>query len=234
MASSPTASLPTPSLRRIRNALLLLLTLTAGATDATAFLRLGHVFASVITGNLVVLGLSAARAHGHLALFAGCALGGYAVGVAFAAPRRREGSGKEPIWPPGTTLALSAELVLLVAFTVVWEIDGQAPARAVQIAMLVLCAAAMGIQSTAVRRIGQVSTTYLTSTLTGLLEAAVARRWGQTESRSIAILVALACGAAVAAILISHARSWSPAVQLLPLVIVVVTSLRLVRRPAGS
>ncbi len=210
---------------RSRDLLLVLLAVTAGATDATAFIRLGHVFASVITGNLVVLSLSAARADGDLALFAGSALGGYALGVLLAAPRRPDNHAGRPVWPASTTIALGAELVLLIAFAVVWEIDGHAPARASQIVMLVLCASAMGVQSTAVRRVGEVSTTYLTSTLTGLLEALTARRWGRGEARSLAILLALACGAAAAAALISHALAWLPTVQLLPLTIVEVVSL---------
>lgn len=36
-----------------------LLTFAAGSTDLACFLRLGHVFASVMTGNLVLLGLAA-------------------------------------------------------------------------------------------------------------------------------------------------------------------------------
>ena len=215
---------------RFRDVLLLLLAMTAGATDATAVLRLGHVFASVITGNLVLLGVGGARGDGRLALFAGCALGGYALGVILAAPRRIENDDQNPpVWPASATLALGADLALLVAFAAVWEIDGQAPARGPQLVMLVLCAAAMGAQSTAVRRIGPVSTTYLTSTLVGLLEAIMARRWGPSQARSLGILLALACGAAAAAALISHARSWSPVVQLLPLVVVVVGSARLIR-----
>ena len=96
------------SSRRARDLLLILLAVTAGATDATAFIRLGHVFASVITGNLVVLGLSAARADGHLALFAGCALAGYALGVILAAPRRSENDAERSLWPASTTIALGA------------------------------------------------------------------------------------------------------------------------------
>jgi len=38
-----------------------------------------------------------------------------------------------------------------------------------------LAAAAMGLQSTAMRRLGQVSTTYLTSTLTGILSGLALR-----------------------------------------------------------
>jgi uncharacterized membrane protein YoaK (UPF0700 family) len=214
---------------RSRDVLVVLLAVTAGATDATAFDRLGHVFASVITGNLVLLGISAVHADGRLALFAGCALAGYAVGVLLAAPRRGELREPAAIWPLGATVALAADLALLVAFAVFWEIDGRRPARAAEIALLVLCASAMGAQSTAVRRLGEMSTTYLTSTLTGLLEALIARRWVPSHGRSIGILVAAAAGAAAGVALILHARAWLPALQLVPLGIVLVGSVPLVR-----
>ena len=191
------------------------------------------MFASVITGNLVVLALSAARAEGRLARYAACAISGYALGVILAAPRRTKNDEDRPAWPESTTRALGAELALLITFAVVWEIDGRAPARGVQIAMLVLCAGAMGVQSTAVRRVGDASTTYLTSTLTGLLEAIVVR-FGADQARSLGILLALACGAAAAAVLIGHAFAWLPALQLLPLAIVELVSLRLIRPRRGA
>jgi hypothetical protein len=87
----------------------------------------------------------------------------------------------------------------------------------------------MGAQSTAVRRLGEMSTTYLTSTLTGLLEALIARRWVPSHLRSIGILVAAAAGAAAGVALILHARAWLPALQLVPLGIVLVGSVPLVR-----
>jgi uncharacterized membrane protein YoaK (UPF0700 family) len=214
---------------RFRNALLMLLAVTAGATDATAFERLGHVFASVITGNLVVLGVGSVRADGRLALLAGCALGAYALGVILAAPRRPEDNKARPVWPSSVTLALRADLLCLVAFAVMWEIVGGAPGQTAQVVMLVLCGTAMGVQSTAVRRLGQISTTYMTSAMTGVLEAVVARRWTEAESRSVGILLALLVGAAAATALISYLHEWLPAVQLLPLVIVELASVRLVR-----
>ena len=44
-----------------------LLTIGTAATDVACFTRLGSVFASVMTSNLVFLGLSAARHSGALA-----------------------------------------------------------------------------------------------------------------------------------------------------------------------
>src|SRR5262249_42978557 len=46
---------------RIRDALTIALTLVTGATDAVAFTRLGGTFTSVMTGNLVLLGVSVGR-----------------------------------------------------------------------------------------------------------------------------------------------------------------------------
>lgn len=216
---------------RFRDALVVVLAVTAGASDATAFERLGHVFASVITGNLVLLGISAVHGDGKLALFSGCALAGYGAGVLLAAPRRRSTGEKEdrPVWPMSATLALGGELVLLVAFAVFWEIDGRHPARGAAVGLLVLCSAAMGVQSTAVRRLGTMSTTYLTSTLTGLLEAVVVRSWGPEHGRSVRILLAALAGAAAAVAVNTHARVWLPALQLLPLAIVLPASTLITR-----
>ncbi|HET8980892.1 MAG TPA: hypothetical protein VFN87_22255 [Solirubrobacteraceae bacterium] len=43
-------------------------------------------------GLLVLLGMSAVRPDGRLALFSGCALAGYGAGALIAAPRRRAGA----------------------------------------------------------------------------------------------------------------------------------------------
>jgi len=43
----------------MRDSLVVLLTVTTGAVDAASFLALGHVFGSVITGNLVLRGVAA-------------------------------------------------------------------------------------------------------------------------------------------------------------------------------
>lgn len=211
---------------RPRDALLVLLAVTTGATDATAFERLGHTFASVITGNLVLLGVGAAHGDGRLALLSGVALAGYAVGVTIAAPRRRTPS-EDSEWPHGTTIALTGDLACLVAFGVGWEITNRRPGQTPQALLLALAAVAMGIQSTAVRRLGQLSTTYLTSTYTGLLEALVGRRWSDEYVRSLGILLMAFAGAAAATGLILEAWALVPALQLVPLATVIVLGPRL-------
>jgi uncharacterized membrane protein YoaK (UPF0700 family) len=201
---------------RPRDALLVLLAVTTGATDATAFERLGHTFASVITGNLVLLGVGAAAGDGRVALLSGVALAGYAVGVMIAAPRRGTPD-DDSDWPHGTTVALTGDLACLVVFAVGWEITNGRPGRTSQALLLALAGLAMGMQSTAVRRLGNLSTTYLTSTYTGLLEALAARRWSDEYTRSIGILLMAFGGAAAATGLVLEAPVLVPALQLLPL-----------------
>jgi uncharacterized membrane protein YoaK (UPF0700 family) len=211
---------------RSRDTLLILLALTTGATDATAYERLGHVFASVITGNLILLGLSAAKGDSRLSLLSGCALAGYALGVMAAAPRRNQ-QPSDAAWPASARRALAFELALIVIFAVGWELSSGRPGRTAQVLLLALASAAMGIQSTAVRRLGQVSTTYLTSTLTGLLEDLVVRRRSAGQARSVGILATALGGAAAATGLIIGAHALLPVLQLVPLTIVVVASRRL-------
>jgi uncharacterized membrane protein YoaK (UPF0700 family) len=69
--------------------LALALTVVAGATDVASFTRLGQVFASVMTGNLALLALAAARASSELAAHIVVAITGYVAGVALRQPNRR-------------------------------------------------------------------------------------------------------------------------------------------------
>jgi uncharacterized membrane protein YoaK (UPF0700 family) len=213
-----------------RDRLLIVLALATGATDAAVFERLGHVFASVITGNLVLLGVSAVAGDHDVTLFAGCALLGYACGVVLAAPRDKQPA-HERGWPTGATAALRAEFVVLVAFAVGWELVGRHPAEAWQAILVIAAGAAMGIQSTAVRRLGQISTTYLTSTLTGLLEDLRIRRRSEGQVRSLGILIAALVGAAAATALILWARRFLPVLQLAPVGAVILGSQRLIGSP---
>jgi uncharacterized membrane protein YoaK (UPF0700 family) len=211
---------------RPRDSLLILLALATGATDAAAFEHLGHVFASVITGNLVLLGVGVVSGDHHLTLFTGCALAGYIVGVLIGAPRRKR-SPPTTGWPRGATIALVKELLLLVAFGVGWEIAGSHPTEAWHASLVTVAAAAMGIQSTAVRRFGQISTTYLTSTLTALFEDLRARRRSPEQVRSVGILATALVGAAAATALVLHARPVLPVLQLVPVAAVILGSRRL-------
>ncbi len=57
------------------------LTLASGSLDVTAFMRLGGVFASVMTSNLVFVGIAAVKTEVSLAKHCAVALVSYIVGV---------------------------------------------------------------------------------------------------------------------------------------------------------
>src|SRR5215470_4617120 len=208
----------------VRDLLVVLLTVTTGAVDATSFLALGNVFGSVITGNMVLLGVAAGTARPALAVHSGVALAGYMAGVVIGAPlaAHREGSGGT--WPPSVTVALVVEFGVLSVFSVAWELAGAAPRGGVQLALVVVLAAGMGLQAAAVRRLGQMSTTYLTSTLTALVAGLVTGSKPDGMARSLGVLAAIIIGAIVASVILAGARPWLPLVILLPLGLVIVAS----------
>ena len=156
------------------------LTFGSGAADVASFTRLGNVFTSVMTGNIVLWGLAAASRSLTLFSHTAVAIAGYIVGVAggtwVAHGAKEEASAsQEGVLPGHVIWVLLAELTLLAGFTVGWEVTGGRPAGWAQFGLLATLAGAMGMQSSAVRDMGltEVSTTYLTGTLTGLVSSLV-------------------------------------------------------------
>ena len=66
--------------RRVRDVAAVILAITSGATDAIAFLALGGAFTSVMTGNLVLLGISLGQADAALGRQIAVAVIGYIAG----------------------------------------------------------------------------------------------------------------------------------------------------------
>jgi len=211
------------------------LTFASGAMDVTSFTRLGSVFTSVMTGNIVLFGLAVARGSLTLASHTVVSVAGYIAGVAagtqIAYRVRTAGPGKaeEPDGASGSAdavsldvrWALAAELVLLAGFTVGWEITGASPAGWAQFCLLAAAAAAMGVQSSAVKDMGlsEVSTTYLTGTLTGLVSSLVRPDQDTPHGvRRFGVLVGLAAGAILSGLLIATAADGAPALPLAALV----------------
>ena len=72
------------------------------------------MFSSVITGNLVLLGLSAATLRATLAVHSGVALAGYSAGVLTGAPiAARRALGRAPAWLPAVILTPRAVVVIV-------------------------------------------------------------------------------------------------------------------------
>jgi uncharacterized membrane protein YoaK (UPF0700 family) len=217
---------------RLRDQLVVLLTLATGAVDAACFLHLGHVFSSVVTGTMVLLGVAAGSHDPGLAAHCGVALGSYTCGVLIGAPiavrsagqRAAGAAGPRVTWPPSVTAALAAEFCILAAFCVGWELAGGRPGGTGQLVLLALVSVSMGMQGAAVRQLGQMSTTYLTGTLTGIVAVLTTRKRPEGLARSLGVFAALIAGAFISAAITAHAPRWLPAVVLLPLAVVLVLS----------
>jgi len=207
----------------VRNVLLTLMTIGTGSVDATTFLSVGHVFSSVITGNLVLLGISAAGQEPRLALSAGVALGAYAAGVAAGARPRTARRSPDGLWPLAVTVTLAGELVVLCGFSAGWELV-HARRGGWQVVLIGLLAAAMGLQSAAVRRLGTVSTTYLTSTLTSLVAGLVGGEGRDGSLRSLVLVIAMAAGAAAGTVTLHLAPRLTPVAVAGPLAVVVLAA----------
>jgi uncharacterized membrane protein YoaK (UPF0700 family) len=156
-----------------RDALVMLLTAAAGATNVLSLTALGGVPASIMTANLVIAGLSFTHHEGALGWHAGVALAGFIVAVFIAARFIRAGGkdideAKRPVWPRSAAIALAAEAVPLAGVAVGWGVTGGRPAGAVQFILCATAAFAMGIQSAAVRalEVAGLSSTFFTGTLT--------------------------------------------------------------------
>ena len=215
-----------------RHALVLALTVTSGATDVIGFLALGQAFTSVMTGNLVLLGISVSEADGTLArhiataivcYIAGCVLGGKLAGV----PARGQA-----VWPRLVTRALLVELLFFLAFAVAWWLTGGSPTGSMQLPLLAANAVALGIQSSAVQRFGVsgLSTTYMTGTLTTMIVRLTSRGRLLDVRDSLQILSSLMVGAVIAAVLVNEAPVFAPLLQVVPVAVVVLGSLVIMER----
>ena len=228
---------------QIKTLIAIALTFASGAMDVTSFTRLGDVFTSVMTGNIVLLGLAVARGSLTLASHTAVSIAGYIAGAAAgsrvayrlkaartAEADRGDDDGRASGVPAYTGWALLAELILLAGFTVGWEVTGASPAGWAQFCLLATAAAAMGVQASTVRYMGlsEVSTTYLTGTLTGLVTSLVDPDQDTPRRlRRSGVLIGLAAGASLGGLLIAVAAAGVPALPLAA----VVTALVLAAAP---
>lgn len=209
---------------------LLLLTWTAGMLDGLSYVR-AHVFTANMTGNLVLLGIHLVQrdypdsGRSLLALFA-FAAGCFAAGCLLLEKEERG----HPVMPVG----FSAELILLVIFAGLFQLDWRAGGYLLQGALIFTAAAALAVQSVVVRRlnVSGVVTTFITGTITTSMLGVVRivrkqRRTGKGGKQAEEIHVALLLGmlavylaAVVFATVLSTRVSWIVAIT--PAVIVAV------------
>jgi uncharacterized membrane protein YoaK (UPF0700 family) len=147
---------PNTSRTGIKALVALILAFSAGCVDIVGFISFGHVFTAHMTGTTVHLGqrlmefhwLKAAEAAGFVAAFVGGSIAGRAI-IEIGSRRRMHSIAV-------ATLLLESALIALVI-----------PLRASRIISLVFLAAAMGVQTATLTRVG--SLTIHTTFVTGML-----------------------------------------------------------------
>jgi uncharacterized membrane protein YoaK (UPF0700 family) len=218
--------------QRLRQTLVVTLAVVSGATDAIGLLALGGAFTSVMTGNLVILGVSASAGDGALAIASGGAIVAFCAGAALGARLAGSPAAGDRIWPRPVTLGLAVELVLMAAYAAGWWITGGDPGTTASLALLFAMSAALGIQSSTVQRFGVsgMSTTYLTGTLTTVVMRLATGRGVREVWHSIEILVGLVAGAAAGAGLLLLAPLAAPVLQLAALGAVVLVGATVAHR----
>jgi uncharacterized membrane protein YoaK (UPF0700 family) len=212
--------------------LVVLLTIVTGATDAIAFEKLGNVFTSVMTGNMVLLGLSLGKGDITPALHVAAALLAFMIGTMVGGRIAGHPSDGDGPWPFRLTAALCFEWILFLGFAAVWEIHSGRAYGSLEVGMLMVCAVALGIQSSAILRLGLsgLSTTYLTGTLTTVFHAMAHGHFGRDTFRRLAILIALILGAVIGGALAINEALAAPCVQLVVLGCVIASGELLNRR----
>ena len=182
-----------------------------------------------MTGNLVLFGISLGSGESRVGGRAGVALAAFAVGAFASGLIASRSSQPDVIWTRRVTAVLTAELILIAGFVVGWQVAGAQPGGAAQVILLAIAALAMGLQSGAVVAIGidGLSTTYVTGTLTGVMETLAHSR--RLRVPGLVILGSLLAGAALSALLIEQAPRLAPIVPLCLLGAVVVKAHRATR-----
>lgn len=196
--------------------------------DTIAFLTLGEVFTSAMSGNTVLFGLALGQGHLAAASRSLAAFAGYVCGVIVAAALLRERK-------RGIRRTLGLELLFVAAFAVLWTVRTGAQHPADPYGLIVLSAIAMGLQGGVGRtiRVPGVPTIVITSTLTaivgGITERALAREKLLTSAahQQIGAYTAYFGSAVVCSIAVWS--GWSAAMPLAPLVAVLAVSLGLQR-----
>jgi uncharacterized membrane protein YoaK (UPF0700 family) len=209
---------------------LVALTVVTGLVDAFSYLMLGHVFTANMTGNVVFLAFSLAGAAGFSVWASLVSIGAFVVGALvggrithrFAAHRGRL-----------IFAAVGLQMLLVVIAFVVARLVHAPYVGGHRAVLIILIAAAMGIQNAASRALGvpDLTTTVLTLTITGI--AADSRLAGGTNSRAgrrIVSALSMFVGALVGAVLVGAGiGSWAIAVAAVVLLMLTVTGRALAR-----
>lgn len=189
---------------RTLGAVTVVLTAAAGAIDVVTYFAFNQVFASTMTGNLVLLGLGLAQGDWGQIVDNVCAIigycGGLVAGTVFCGLAMR----RLP-WRNAVGATLTFELGLLLVLGAFWYgVDDVGPIVAWKVAVLVVGAGlAMGVQAAALRYVGPAGTptSFLSGTVTNWVSSLVELHkpftWNWNSPLHLVAVVAAAAGNAV-------------------------------------
>jgi uncharacterized membrane protein YoaK (UPF0700 family) len=205
--------------RRVRDLLLVALTVATGAVDALSWLVLDKVFSAFMTGNFVFLGLRIGGAGGPSVPRVLAAVAAFGAGALLAAWIVAPAEKSHVMWPSRVTAALGAACAVQAAFLAMWIGVDAHPSSGAGDGLIALSALAMGMQTTAVFSLGvrAVFTTAVTATWAVLMGDMSGWSESSGERRRLgAVIAGIVLGAAAGGLLVVHARTWAP---LLPLAV---------------
>lgn len=217
---------------RLRDLLLVALTVAAGAVDAISYFGLGKTFSAFMTGNIVFLGFGIANLRGPAVLPVLWALCAFSVGT-YVALRLTTVCGQYTgVWPRSVSILLAMVALAEGGFQVVWSVTAGQPSTGRTVALLVLFSLAMGIQTGAVRSLGVqgVFTTAGTFTLVAFVGSLAGSRSRDETPRLAGVLVGLVAGAVAGGLLFLHARIYAPVMPLAITVLVLIAGWAMQRR----
>jgi uncharacterized membrane protein YoaK (UPF0700 family) len=229
---------------RVRDLLLMALTVSSGAIDAISYLGLGKVFTAFMTGNIVFLGMRTASAGDFDIVRITIALAAFSAGVLLARltakflrnSERRfgrnsdRGSGE---WPRELATALGIVVIAQAGFLAVWAPTGGWPADGVADILVGMWALGMGVQSAAALSFGVtgIFTTAATGTLVILMDSVAAWSRPATERRRLAgVLVSLFSGAVTGGLLLKYTRAYAPVLPLMGAILALAIAARELRK----
>ena len=216
---------------RVRDLLLVALTLSTGCVDAISWFGLGKVFSAFMTGNLAFLGFRIGGATQPPVVRVIAATAAFAVGAAVGALIVRHPRDPDAIWPPKVAVAMAVAFACEAAFLVLWlAVDAQ-PSSVSGDVLIALSALAMGIQTAAVFSLGVRAdfTTAATATLMVLMgDLAGWKQAGGERLRLAGTLGGLVGGAVIGTALVLNAPDWAPAFPLVATAAVLAVSRRLI------
>ena len=200
-----------------------LMAIAAGGSDALAYLTLGHVFTSAMTGNTVLLCIAVGQGQFVAAMQSFTAFLAFVAGAALAAAFSRRPVPNEHV-PAHLSPLFLLEIALLAAFVAVWFATGRTSETA-RYGLIVLSAIAMGTQGVIARHINvpQVNTIVFTTTIISVVASCTRALLAASAvpfdtKRQIGILLVYAAGAVLMAVLIAHANAiyvWLPLIAVI-------------------